>query len=700
MRLAVPHTVYGRSLKKPAIEVLALMGAECVLTRLRGVWHMKDWRVGLSKVSGMSAFLLVMVCAVQAATYVVDQNHAAASNANPGTAEAPWLTIQHAADTLVAGDTVYIRAGVYDESVVTTRSGNTTEGDIVFSAEPGETPVIDGTGVDANNGVIVAHDHIKLLGLEIRSWGENAIWVEGAAFLEISDCVVHDVTYGVGFADGTHDFVCNRVEAHHFDLYGFDVTPNGADCYNGVFNDCSAHSARDPQQNVDGFALGHGTQHDFVLNRCHTYQVFDGFDISSAQTTLRRCVAEDCWNAAYKIWQDDVTLVNCLASRSGIVNVELDWDGEPGTATLINCTLHDAGEFNIWVENQGDTLEMTNCILSGGDNIGLCFEQIGTLRYLGDYNLFHNDNANRAIVVGYEQEFSSSQVEAGAWTTSSGQDAHSLVVDSAADIFVDPTSGDFHLKQSSPAIDHGTSTDAPSEDLEGNSRPQGNGTDIGAYEYRGGTTTPQLTRWLTHVTRPDGGFQTTLIFNNTSNSAASVTVWPFSMQGDAYPSQNIDVPANGFLSMTQEAMFPGVEVSHFGIQGDPDIVVLAGYRRVNDATAGTAHVTENTLSSKEYIVFPGEWGNVWDGMALVNLGTVPAVVEGMLVDADGHQTFQQVIHSGLSPHAKQLLVFGGFFGQAAGSKIIIRSSQPATILFLRGSADSRYLYQTAPIIGQ
>jgi len=33
------------------------------------------------------------------------------------------------------------------------------------------------------------------------------------------------------------------------ELYGFDVSPSGgADCYNGTFNDCIAHTGRDPQQ--------------------------------------------------------------------------------------------------------------------------------------------------------------------------------------------------------------------------------------------------------------------------------------------------------------------------------------------------------------------------------------------------------------------------------------------------------------------
>jgi hypothetical protein len=49
-------------------------------------------------------------------------------------------------------------------------------------------------------------------------------------------------------------------------------------------------------------------------------------------------------------------------------------------------------------------------------------------------------------------------------------------------MFVDPTSNNFHLSSTSPAIDQVTS--GPPVDFEGDSRPQGSGYDIGADEYK------------------------------------------------------------------------------------------------------------------------------------------------------------------------------------------------------------------------
>jgi hypothetical protein len=430
-------------------------------------------------------FLLSIITPILSKTYYVDNDQSFASNSNPGTLALPWSTIQQAAETMVAGDTVFIRKGKYHEQVFTANDGDASNGYIVFSAFPGEKPIIDGTGVTTGNiGFLITHSYIKLLGLEIRNWNDNGIWMENAAFIEISDCEIHEVVYGIGASDGTHDFELNRVNIHHFDLYGFDASPGKKDCYNGTFNDCVAHTGRDRDQNVDGFALGHGTQHNFVFNRCVVYNIFDGFDISASQTTLNRCLAYDCWNGGYKLWQDQVKLVNCVGYNCGSAIVELDWDNQPGTTSLTNCTFFNGQTYTIWIENSADTLQMYNCILAGGDNIGLNFEQMGVGGYRGDYNIFQNDNADRAVAVGYTDEFTIDQVKSGAWTQYSKQDVHSLTVEMVSALFVNALLRDFRLLPGSVAVDGGTKPGAPTVDYDGYPRPSGEGYDIGAYEYR------------------------------------------------------------------------------------------------------------------------------------------------------------------------------------------------------------------------
>ncbi|MFQ5454325.1 MAG: DUF1565 domain-containing protein, partial [Candidatus Zixiibacteriota bacterium] len=68
------------------------------------------------------------------------------SDRNPGTKARPWQTVKKAAITLVAGDTVLIREGRYNEKVSPQNSGSPGNY-ITYTAYPGETVTIDGSGI-------------------------------------------------------------------------------------------------------------------------------------------------------------------------------------------------------------------------------------------------------------------------------------------------------------------------------------------------------------------------------------------------------------------------------------------------------------------------------------------------------------------------------------------------------------------------
>ncbi|MDH5174633.1 MAG: DUF1565 domain-containing protein, partial [Elusimicrobiota bacterium] len=73
----------------------------------------------------------------RATTYYVAEN---GNDSNPGTETEPWASVDKAADTMVAGDTVYVKQGTYSGFMVS-RSG-TAENYISYLAYPGDTPVI------------------------------------------------------------------------------------------------------------------------------------------------------------------------------------------------------------------------------------------------------------------------------------------------------------------------------------------------------------------------------------------------------------------------------------------------------------------------------------------------------------------------------------------------------------------------------
>jgi parallel beta-helix repeat protein len=71
-------------------------------------------------------------------TYIVSTG---GSDANPGTLAAPWLTLQHAADTAVPGSIIYVRGGTYSGFIL-------ERSNLTLSGYPGETVVVVGDGVE------------------------------------------------------------------------------------------------------------------------------------------------------------------------------------------------------------------------------------------------------------------------------------------------------------------------------------------------------------------------------------------------------------------------------------------------------------------------------------------------------------------------------------------------------------------------
>lgn len=134
---------------------------------------------------------------------------------NPGTLALPWRTIQHAANNVRAGDTVYVRSGTYNEAVFMTASGSAAAGYITFENYPGEAPIIDGTGLIPVNGEsglvnITNANFVVVNGFDIRNFKTSSateepigIYVSGyGSCIEILNNKVHNIVTTVTSDDG------------------------------------------------------------------------------------------------------------------------------------------------------------------------------------------------------------------------------------------------------------------------------------------------------------------------------------------------------------------------------------------------------------------------------------------------------------------------------------------------------------------
>ncbi|MFB5267592.1 right-handed parallel beta-helix repeat-containing protein [Paenibacillus enshidis] len=196
------------------------------------------------------------------------------SDTNAGTSDAPWKTLQHAADTVPAGSTVYVRGGVYNEKLKITRSGSASAGPIVFANYDNEAPIIDGKGlaVSGSEGLVELNDvnYVTVQGFEIRNFttaSKNAvpvgIYVHGAGgFINLSNNKVHDIK---NTATPSGSDRLGR-DAHGIAVYGtkapdsiHDLTISGNELSNLVLGSSEALVLNG---NVDTFAVTDNIVHD------------------------------------------------------------------------------------------------------------------------------------------------------------------------------------------------------------------------------------------------------------------------------------------------------------------------------------------------------------------------------------------------------------------------------------------------------
>ena len=129
---------------------------------------------------------------------------------NQGTIDAPWLTIEHGVQQLKAGDTLYIRGGIYHETVWTNTPGTKTA-PISILGYPNETAIIDGEYTLPRSQytlVAIENDYYKISNLEIRNSAADGLLLIGKN-ITVSNIYCHDNTgNGIG-ARGNYGLVEN-----------------------------------------------------------------------------------------------------------------------------------------------------------------------------------------------------------------------------------------------------------------------------------------------------------------------------------------------------------------------------------------------------------------------------------------------------------------------------------------------------------
>jgi hypothetical protein len=131
-------------------------------------------------------------------------------DSNPGTLELPWATINHAAEVLTSGQTVYVRDGIYKLSRrILVRNSGTELAWITFSAYPGEFAVFDASGIDIGNPNTYPHDqgtfqiervcYIRVIGLVVHQSHQAGFMIRDSHHVELYNNIT-DTTFSPGIA--------------------------------------------------------------------------------------------------------------------------------------------------------------------------------------------------------------------------------------------------------------------------------------------------------------------------------------------------------------------------------------------------------------------------------------------------------------------------------------------------------------------
>lgn len=436
----------------------------------------------------LSTFVPLCVVSAQGAVYYVATT---GKDSNPGSMTSPWRTIQKAADTLVAGDTVYIRAGVYKGMVVPKSSGTDANHRITYASYPGETATIDGKGIQVPEYVGLFHlegkKYVTVSGLKVTSssyYGINAdscsnITIEKNVTSNTASCGIGIWTCSNVIVDGndvskacsggqqeaisvaqTRNFEVRKNHVHHTpDKEGICIKDGSS--YGKVYGN-NVHHTSDNGIYVD--AWERRTHHiDVYGNVVHDVREQDSCGIS---------VASEMGGLL-----ENIRIFNNISYHNPYVGIEVsDYSAVAyhpmRNIEIINNTCWKNGF--PW----GGGITCQNPDIKSGVIIrnNLCSE-----------------NSAFQIAVASSLYNKAVKVDHNLINQFMGEEGEVRGTDSveANPLLRDPSKGDFHLNDGSPAIDVGSSVKAPAQDYDGTQRPQdgdGDGiarVDIGACETLG-----------------------------------------------------------------------------------------------------------------------------------------------------------------------------------------------------------------------
>ncbi len=415
-------------------------------------------------------------------------------NTNPGTAQKPWRTIQHAATKVTPGQTVLVASGTYENGVTIERSGKPGQM-ITFQAAPGASPKIRVTTPNEYGVAVLGSAYIRVEGFEIAYEGPDASGMKDGVYGTGMDAVV------AGGVPSHHiEFVGNNVH----DFPGQGVGALQADYVLIEGNTIWNNSKWNPYQ-TSGISLYQTANVDFAPG---FHNVIRGNVVYSNENNVPNPESKMITDGNCIIIDDQRRQQKILENKLPIGPYESD--------TLVeNNICAGNGGRGVHVFNSDNVLVRNNTlyyngrteVLSGDGELNAAWYydteapnqtlarqapvRRGNVRFVN--NLVVSDRPGAKYGTNDDRDRNNATFERNYYvgTKPLAADGYGILKSSGADDIIgttdpmiSPSQGDFRLRPGSAPIDAGRPDGAPPFDQTGFGRPYGSAPDIGALEWR------------------------------------------------------------------------------------------------------------------------------------------------------------------------------------------------------------------------
>ena len=566
-----------------------------------------------------------------AATYYVAKT---GSDANSGTSTSPWLTVQKAANTILAGDTVIVQSGRYSETVTTVRAG-TAIAPIIFRGQGAslirvklhhafnylENFEISGADVPNSSALHVAASNLRITGNQFHTINTNTygiltvlatgrvpwpyvtnLYIAGNSFRRVFG---HNICV---FAD------YSLIESNHisdtfmdaFRIWGEYTTIRG-NIISNIYVEGSNHP--DVIQTFGSAGTNHYSRYIVFENNqsfnsyCQPCNLSNSSNPYLGDWTFRNNLFAHIYGQG-NVGIPRVRWINNTFYRvASNLNYAIaflkqtDFDGEDGVVlnnTFVECGLYDSGTFGFYYA----ALAITN-------------------RFTADYNYV----AGHAPAYGSKSGFN---------------EPHG--VNGGDPRFLNIAAHNFAIATNSPAVDRALTQTEFNYDLLGATRPAGTKWDIGAYEAAMAAPPPPppppppAEQTITFPSIPEQRVTNTVVLSATASSGLPVAFLVASGPGIITSSTNLSFNATGVVAVVASQTgntnwLAAVPVTnHITVSATPPSGPLTYYISPtgNDANTGAIASPFKTIQKAANVMMPGDTAIALSGRYSETVTTVRA----------------------------------------------------------------------------